>query len=131
MDLESIRDVEKRIDRAKQDGRLEGWHPSLTAPDMPRPADSLPQNVPEHMRLMLDLIVLAFLWVAYVVLSVIAFFAILFTGRYPRPTKLSTNPATNPPMWANTATPPPGAPPKIADRIWSPNQPRMKKRAGR
>jgi hypothetical protein len=58
--LESIRDVEKRIDRAKQDGRLEGWHPSLTTPDMPRPGDSLPQNVPEHMKLMLDLIVLAF-----------------------------------------------------------------------
>src|SRR5579864_897795 len=29
-------------------------------------------------------IVLAFLWMAYFVLSVIAFFAILFTGRYPR-----------------------------------------------
>jgi len=30
------------------------------------------------------LIVLAFLWIAFVVLSVVAFFAILFTGRYPR-----------------------------------------------
>jgi hypothetical protein len=29
-------------------------------------------------------IVLAFLWIAYVVLSILAFFAILFTGRYPR-----------------------------------------------
>src|SRR6476646_2006191 len=29
-------------------------------------------------------IVLAFLWIAFVVLSVIAFFAILFTARYPR-----------------------------------------------
>jgi hypothetical protein len=29
-------------------------------------------------------IVLAFLWIAFVVLSVVAFFAILFTGRYPR-----------------------------------------------
>ena len=29
-------------------------------------------------------IVLAFLWIAFVVLTVIAFFPILFTGRYPR-----------------------------------------------
>src|SRR5689334_9601610 len=29
-------------------------------------------------------IVLAFLWIAYAVLTVVAFFAILFTGRYPR-----------------------------------------------
>jgi hypothetical protein len=29
-------------------------------------------------------VILAFLWMAFVVLSVIAFFAILFTGRYPR-----------------------------------------------
>ena len=30
------------------------------------------------------LIVLFFLWIAYLVLTVVAFFAILFTGRYPR-----------------------------------------------
>jgi hypothetical protein len=30
------------------------------------------------------LVVLVFLWIAYIVLSVVAFFAILFTGRYPR-----------------------------------------------
>jgi hypothetical protein len=30
-------------------------------------------------------IVLIFLWIAFVVVSVVAFFAILFTGRYPRP----------------------------------------------
>jgi hypothetical protein len=58
--LESIRDIEQRIDRAAKDERLEGWKPTLAEPDMPRPAESLPQNVPEHMRLMMDLIVLAF-----------------------------------------------------------------------
>ena len=58
--LESIRDIEKRLDRATRDGRLEGWQPTLKKPDMPRPAEPLPQDVPEHMKLMLDLIVLAF-----------------------------------------------------------------------
>ncbi len=58
--LESIRDIERRIDRASADERLEGWKPTLAEPNMPRPKEDLPQDVPEHMRLMLDLIVLAF-----------------------------------------------------------------------
>ena len=58
--LESIRSIEKRIDRASKEQRLEGWRPSLTEPNMVRPAEKLPQVIPEHMRLMLDLIVLAF-----------------------------------------------------------------------
>ena len=60
--LDSIRDIETRIDRAanperRQDG---SWQPGLAQADMARPVDELPGDVPEHMRLMLDLIVLAF-----------------------------------------------------------------------
>jgi hypothetical protein len=58
--FESIRDIEKRIERASKEERIEGWRPTLTTPDMPRPANELPQNVPDHMKLMLDLVVLAF-----------------------------------------------------------------------
>jgi hypothetical protein len=58
--FEGIRDIEKRIERASSEGRLEGWRPTLSKPDLPRPKDGLPQEVPDHMRLMLDLIVLAF-----------------------------------------------------------------------
>lgn len=58
--FESIRDIEKRIERASKEERIEGWRPTLTTPDMPRPANELPQNVPDHMKLMLDLTVLAF-----------------------------------------------------------------------
>jgi hypothetical protein len=48
------------MDRAAKDQRLEGWKPSIAEPNMARPKDDLPQDVPEHMRLILDLIVLAF-----------------------------------------------------------------------
>jgi hypothetical protein len=58
--LESVRDIEKRIDRASKEERLEGWRPSLKEPNMQRPADNLPQDVPAHMKLMLDIMVLAF-----------------------------------------------------------------------
>lgn len=58
--LESIRDIEKRLDRAAKEERLEGWRPTLKQPNMPRPGEQIPQNVPEHMKLMMDLIVLAF-----------------------------------------------------------------------
>lgn len=58
--LESIRDIEQRIDRAKRAGTTEGWTPAITEPTFGKPNEDLPHNVPEHMRLMLDLIVLAF-----------------------------------------------------------------------
>lgn len=58
--LNSVRDVEQRIDRAGQRGELQGWRPTLSRPDMPRPADGYPQDIVEHMRLMCDLLILAF-----------------------------------------------------------------------
>lgn len=58
--LESVHSIEGRIAKAGEDGRLEGWRPTLTQPNMARPDDPLPQDIPVHMRLMLDLIVLAF-----------------------------------------------------------------------
>ncbi|MEQ9410962.1 MAG: DUF1552 domain-containing protein [Fuerstiella sp.] len=58
--LDSIRSIELRIDRASREDRLEGVQSPPAQPMMPRPNNQLPQDVPEHMRLMLDLIVLAF-----------------------------------------------------------------------
>jgi hypothetical protein len=58
--LSSVREVEDRIDRAGKAGRLQGWRPTLTKPDMPRPTDGIPQDIDQHMRLMCDILVLAF-----------------------------------------------------------------------
>ncbi len=58
--LNSVREVELRIERAGKRGELQGWRPSLTRPNMPRPKDGFPQDIVEHMRLMCDILVLAF-----------------------------------------------------------------------
>jgi hypothetical protein len=58
--LSSVREVEQRIQRAGQAGRLQGWRPTLTQPNIPRPADGIPQDIDQHMRLMCDILVLAF-----------------------------------------------------------------------
>ena len=58
--LDSVRDVEQRIESAGKKGELQGWRPTLTAPNIPRPADGIPQDVAEHMRLMCDILVLGF-----------------------------------------------------------------------
>lgn len=58
--LDSVRDVEQRIQRAGQRGELQGWRPTLEKPNMPRPADGIPQNISEHMKLMCDILVLGF-----------------------------------------------------------------------
>ncbi|MGE3316828.1 MAG: DUF1552 domain-containing protein [Planctomycetaceae bacterium] len=58
--LDSVRDVEQRIEQAGKKGEMQGWRPTLTAPNIPRPADGVPQNIADHMRLMSDILVLGF-----------------------------------------------------------------------
>ncbi len=58
--LDSVRDVEQRIENAGKKGELQGWRPTLDKPNIPRPADGIPQDIAEHMRLMADIMVLGF-----------------------------------------------------------------------
>jgi hypothetical protein len=58
--LDSVRDVEQRIDSAGKKGELQGWRPALEKPNIPRPPDGIPQNIADHMRLMCDILVLGF-----------------------------------------------------------------------
>jgi len=58
--LNSVREVEQRIARAGSRGELQGWKPALEKPDKARPADGIPQDIAEHMRLMCEILVLAF-----------------------------------------------------------------------
>src|SRR4026209_2330274 len=58
--LQSVREVEQRIENAGKKGELQGWRPTLDKPDIPRPADGIPQDIAEHMRLMSDILVLGF-----------------------------------------------------------------------
>ncbi len=58
--LDSVREVEQRIDRSGKKGELQGWKPTLDKPNVPRPADGVPQDIGEHMRLMCDILVLGF-----------------------------------------------------------------------
>jgi hypothetical protein len=58
--LDSVRGVEQRIEQAGKRGELQGWRPTLEKPNIPRPGDGIPQDIAEHMRLMCDILVLAF-----------------------------------------------------------------------
>ena len=58
--LNSVREVELQIERAGKDQRLQGWRPALKEPNISRPEEGIPQDIDEHMRLMCDLLVLAF-----------------------------------------------------------------------
>lgn len=56
---EGVRSIEQRIARAAADERLEGWRPTLEKADMDRPPEERPQDYRDHMKIMLDLLVLA------------------------------------------------------------------------
>ncbi len=58
--LNSVREVERRIEASGKRGELQGWRPTRDQPTLPRPADGYPQDIVQHMRLMCDILVLAF-----------------------------------------------------------------------
>ncbi len=53
-------DALKRIKEIREGrkGQLQGWRPTLDKSNIPRPADGIPQDIAEHMRLMCDILVL-------------------------------------------------------------------------
>jgi hypothetical protein len=56
--MDTVRELEQRIERSSKP-RERGWKPTLSEPDMQRPGSGLPESVPEHYKLMLDILVLA------------------------------------------------------------------------
>jgi Protein of unknown function (DUF1552) len=58
--LSSVREIEQQIEKAGKPGRPQGWRPTLDKPNLPRPANGLPRDIDEHMRLMCDILTLAF-----------------------------------------------------------------------
>ena len=58
--LNSVREVETRIQNARTRGELQGWRPTIEKANIQRPADGVPQDIAEHMKLMSDIMVLGF-----------------------------------------------------------------------
>ena len=62
--LTSIRELEERLQRAEERSKVEtqgnGWHATVTEANIPRPGEGIPADPEEHMKLMFDLMVLAF-----------------------------------------------------------------------
>jgi hypothetical protein len=60
--LTSVREVERRIDKVRQsaDPAAQSARQGQTAPTMTRPANGLPEDIRDHMRLMADILALAF-----------------------------------------------------------------------
>ncbi|MFM8893230.1 MAG: DUF1552 domain-containing protein [Planctomycetia bacterium] len=62
--FESVREIEQRVDRAEAVSQAEtggrGWHPTVAAPTIGRPAAGIPASSEDHLRLMFDILLLAF-----------------------------------------------------------------------
>jgi hypothetical protein len=62
--LTSVRELEQRVERAEKLSKAEtngkGWQPTVKAPTMQRPGPGIPREAEEHLRLMFDIMVLAF-----------------------------------------------------------------------
>lgn len=62
--LTSVREIEQRVALAEKISQAEtggqGWHPTVKVPTMKRPGPGIPANAEEHLRLMFDIMVLAF-----------------------------------------------------------------------
>ncbi|MDF1752936.1 MAG: DUF1552 domain-containing protein [Verrucomicrobiales bacterium] len=60
----SVRELEQRIERAEKQSQKEtggqGWQPSVKKPTFSRPEAGIPNDVREHLKLQLDIMVLAF-----------------------------------------------------------------------
>jgi hypothetical protein len=58
--LNSVREVEVRIEQSGKRQEFQGWRPTIDKPNIARPPESDLQDIVEHMRLMCDILVLAF-----------------------------------------------------------------------
>jgi len=58
--LNSVREVERRIEQAGKRGEVQGWRPMLDKSNVAPPPSGIPQDIAEHMRLMCDILVLGF-----------------------------------------------------------------------
>jgi hypothetical protein len=62
--LTSVREVEQRVELAEKISQAEtqgqGWQPTVKAPTLGRPAAGIPASSEDHLRLMFDILLLAF-----------------------------------------------------------------------
>lgn len=61
--LASVREIEKRVEQAERISEAEtggGWRPSVAAPTIGRPEGGIPASSEDHIRLMFDILLLAF-----------------------------------------------------------------------